>query len=690
MTVSSTTQKVTYTANGSTAAFTIPFYFLDNTHIRVTQVVAATGAVVDPVTAVTITGAGVSGGGTATFTTTPASGDTIIIRREVPLTQTTHYVDGDPFPAASHENALDLNVMGLQQVEEQLDRVPILPVQISGVDLTLPTPSANAVLGWDSTGTKLANFIDSTLTPEYVRSFNGRNGIVIPESGDYTADLIGFTQTGTGAAAQTVDSKLQQFVSAKDFGAKGDGITDDTAAIQACCDATSRKRLTSGTYLITEPIVLTGDGLWLDGDGANSTIIMADPSFVGSEMIIVGNKASSTNTLSVRLSGITLDCNSVDGLTGLAIFGCRDGSTFDKIYVKNSKNAPGVRTNISGDGTGVAAGLMNEGMIFLNCHVVSFNDNSSTPLWQLDGLFESQLFGCKALGSSSATNSSVIGFYIGKSTESRGVLLKGCSAANLAVGTGNYGIRYGDWARESWDENTTFENIYGSAVYFHGSSTSGTLCPFNCKSVSPRVYTSATSGILDPVYKFGDANSCYAGVLTYYSTSKVWFRFDAPVSSQTNNFGEMKAGVAVTSLGTIISYDASAAASNVVYGFSSSSTNRQRFVSTPTTISTIYEANGFQSTHDTSWSTMQFGTPDKFRFRSNDGTTVMDFQSKTSIDFFVPMKPAVYTVATLPSGVSGYRAFVTDATATTFGSAVVGGGSNKVPVYADGTTWKIG
>ena len=53
----------------------------------------------------------------------------------------------------------------------------------------------------------------------------------------------------------------------------------------------------------------------------------------------------------------------------------------------------------------------------------------------------------------------------------------------------------------------------------------------------------------------------------------------------------------------------------------------------------------------------------------------------------------VYTVATLPSAVTsgvGARAFVSDANATTFASTVAGGGANKVPVYSDGTNWKIG
>jgi hypothetical protein len=52
-----------------------------------------------------------------------------------------------------------------------------------------------------------------------------------------------------------------------------------------------------------------------------------------------------------------------------------------------------------------------------------------------------------------------------------------------------------------------------------------------------------------------------------------------------------------------------------------------------------------------------------------------------------------YTVATLPSAATsgkGARAFVTDALAPTFGATVVTGGAVAVPVYSDGTNWKVG
>jgi hypothetical protein len=51
---------------------------------------------------------------------------------------------------------------------------------------------------------------------------------------------------------------------------------------------------------------------------------------------------------------------------------------------------------------------------------------------------------------------------------------------------------------------------------------------------------------------------------------------------------------------------------------------------------------------------------------------------------------SVGTVADLGPPVEGGRGIVNDATSTTFGSVVVGGGGNTVPVYSGGTNWRIG
>ena len=46
-----------------------------------------------------------------------------------------------------------------------------------------------------------------------------------------------------------------------------------------------------------------------------------------------------------------------------------------------------------------------------------------------------------------------------------------------------------------------------------------------------------------------------------------------------------------------------------------------------------------------------------------------------------------YTVATLPTGVVGMRAYVTNALAPTYATTVVGGGAVTIPVFYNGTNW---
>ena len=76
---------------------------------------------------------------------------------------------------------------------------------------------------------------------------------------------------------------------------------------------------------------------------------------------------------------------------------------------------------------------------------------------------------------------------------------------------------------------------------------------------------------------------------------------------------------------------------------------------------------------------------------------VVDAQRRWTPDWYSWLAelaaPPVIEVAGLPPAAqvgAGARAFVTNATVTTFGVPVVGGGTNFVPVYSDGITWRIG
>ena len=71
-------------------------------------------------------------------------------------------------------------------------------------------------------------------------------------------------------------------------------------------------------------------------------------------------------------------------------------------------------------------------------------------------------------------------------------------------------------------------------------------------------------------------------------------------------------------------------------------------------------------------------------------TTALTIDQDQSATFTGPVRTAVYAVASLPAGVQGQRAMVNNANATTFNSIVAGGGTNVVPVFFDGTNWRIG
>jgi hypothetical protein len=71
----------------------------------------------------------------------------------------------------------------------------------------------------------------------------------------------------TGSTVRGLDDKLAEFVSVKDFGAVGDGVTDDTAAIQAFLDA-GGGYVPTGTYLVNDTLIV-GNRKYIVGAGSN-------------------------------------------------------------------------------------------------------------------------------------------------------------------------------------------------------------------------------------------------------------------------------------------------------------------------------------------------------------------------------------------------------------------------------------
>jgi len=70
---------------------------------------------------------------------------------------------------------------------------------------------------------------------------------------------------------RTIESKLEDTVSVKDFGAVGNGVANDSAAIQNAVNTGKKVYIPSGTYLCN--VVITNKTI-IEGDGSTATILI--------------------------------------------------------------------------------------------------------------------------------------------------------------------------------------------------------------------------------------------------------------------------------------------------------------------------------------------------------------------------------------------------------------------------------
>jgi hypothetical protein len=188
--------------------------------------------------------------------------------------------------------------------------------------------------------------------------------------GGTDAGLVTYNEGGLGAVTRTVKAKLQETVSVKDFGAVGDGVTDDTAAIQAALDSGAKLiLLPRGDYKITSTLTIPTSVI-LRGDGINNTQISNDSNTFAFTL---------TNCIGSGIEGIYIYSVGTDGAEkGILIEQSATGNSRHNFvrscWFNGRQRAPVATVTQTGVYmTGAAIGYTNYWNIIEDCVFQSFN-----------------------------------------------------------------------------------------------------------------------------------------------------------------------------------------------------------------------------------------------------------------------------------------------------------------------------
>lgn len=172
------------------------------------------------------------------------------------------------------------------------------------------------------------------------------NGTALNSNGG--SALMGFLQSGTGAAGRTAQAKMRDTVSAKDFGAVGDGVSTDTTAIQAAINAVSAAG--GGTVYLPAGAYKTGtlnlpQDVYLEGAGRYATRLVATSGLNAPLINRVGTISGVINRGGVSKLAIFGSGKANTGMVGIKsvftnratyrdidIFGCRIGHWFENVW----------------------------------------------------------------------------------------------------------------------------------------------------------------------------------------------------------------------------------------------------------------------------------------------------------------------------------------------------------------------
>ena len=218
ITISDTEPRIQYTATGGQTSFTVPFAFFANADLQVFNGTSQLSFSSAPTNAsqYSVTGAGVSGGGSITLGSPGATvNDVITIVREVAIERTTDFPTSGAFQIDSLNTELDKIIAMAQQLERDLKLSPrVNTTSSSSFNLTFPDMVAGKILSANAGGTGLEFSVDASglLTAEANASTSATNAA---NSATAAASSASSALNAKNAAEAALDTFDDDFLGSK-------------------------------------------------------------------------------------------------------------------------------------------------------------------------------------------------------------------------------------------------------------------------------------------------------------------------------------------------------------------------------------------------------------------------------------------------------------------------------------------
>lgn len=370
---------VRYVADGVQTEFTYPFPVFASEDLKI----SFDGA--PQYTGYDIANVGQSTGGVVTFDTAPTQNVIVTLSRVLPLERMTDFIEGGDFSARAINNELDYLTASIQQVDRMHQSMLHYDDTEEPSDTVLPVRAMRAgkALGFDGKGDPVAISLEGSMAA--------------PD----------FTVAGTGAVTRTSHDKFSDIVSVKDFGALGDGLSDDTLAIQKALSVYDAVFVPEGTYLVSATITLS-ERQSLLGSGQRSVLKAINNSFnvieIVADYVSVQNLRIEGGNTGIKLYGRDRPCvqNCVQDVSifaahvGVELDGYEDGNypcywnNFSRVLVAQPATH-GVYLHRSGAGDTPNANR------FHMCRVYSLGaDITGSGFYVEEGSFNNSFIDCEA------------------------------------------------------------------------------------------------------------------------------------------------------------------------------------------------------------------------------------------------------------------------------------------------------